>query len=367
MTQSGGGVAKIIEQIVRASVGAAHTVVAPPSAFSPAQRSRMATRFIECDMVRNINPLEDLRSILKLKSILLTEEFDILHLHSSKAGMLGRLASILGRKHTPIIFSPHGWSFHPNMNSLAHLTFATLERLAARLADDIVCVSDSELLYGRMHRVHPRKNMIRIYNGVDVDSFRPNGSKEYYREMLGLPRESFVYAVNARIAPGKSPLEIMRAFRIVIDQCPDSYLVYVGDGPLRAELQSLGTALKLEERVFYAGWVDDVRPYLWAADAGILITQWEAFGLAAVESLAAGLPCVVSGEGPMKEILDETVGVIVNNYHEPTAIADGMLDVRRKKFDSSKCTARAMRFSAHRMVQEYDRLYQEVALTPARR
>jgi glycosyltransferase involved in cell wall biosynthesis len=361
VTQSGGGVARAIETLVGSSVAASHSIVAPLSAFSPIQRSRMNARFIECNMVRNINPLSDLKSLISLIRILSGEDYDILHLHSSKAGMLGRLAAVISKNRgTPVIFSPHGWSFHPNMNIAAHRTFVTLERLTCRLADVIVCVSDSELEYGRSHGIVPSKRMLRIYNGVNALNYQPAQSKSFYRESLGIPQNSFVYVVNARIARGKSPLEIIRAFSIVLQEFPDSYLVYVGDGPLRKELQDLTTNLGLDQHVRHTGWVDDVRPFLWSADASILITQWEAFGLAVVESLACGIPCVVSSVGPMKEIINDSVGVFVNDYLNPEAISVGMKEVRRKTFDHEKCVATAQRFSSQRMSEEYDKLYQEI-------
>lgn len=227
---------------------------------------------------------------------------DVVHLHSAKAGMAGRLA-VRGR--VPTIFQPHGWSWLACPAWMVPPAVAW-ERAAARWTSLFVCVGQAEAAQARARGLRGRYCVVR--SGVDLGRFRPAGQHERQaaRTALHLPaREPLVMCVG-RITRQKGQDVLLRAWPAVRQVHPDARLIVVGDGDLYEPLRR-----QAPPEVAFVGAVDDVRPWYAAADLVVLPSRWEGSPLTLLEALAMGRPVVGSDILSIAEALPAGAGALV--------------------------------------------------------
>jgi glycosyltransferase involved in cell wall biosynthesis len=234
---------------------------------------------------------------------------DVAHLHSSKAGAVGRLAAFTVRGGRPhIVFTPHGWSWYVG-GSIAR-AYRMFERLAVRMTDVVTVVSAEELRAGRAV-LGPRAPIELIENGVDVAAFTPDGAVA--------PRGSEPLVVQVgRLSVQKGQDRALRALAALADDAVR--LRFVGEGPARPVLERLASELGVSDRVEYAGSVDP-RPHLRCADVVILPSRWEGMSLVLLEAMAVGAPIIASTCGGSDALAG--CGRLVD--HEDDARAEGEL------------------------------------------
>lgn len=227
---------------------------------------------------------------------------DLVHLHSAKAGVVGRLAIRRGRA---TVFQPHAWSFESVQGALRQATLSW-ERLAARWADAIVCVSHDERLRGQA--VGVRGRYAEIPNGIDLDAFRPADEKvrAQAREMLGLEKGPIAVLLG-RLFQQKGQDTMLRAWPSVRERAAEALLVLVGDGPERGVLERMAG-----EGVRFAGATREVAPWIAAANVVVLPSRWEAgLTLAAMEAMAMSRSVVATDVAGMREGLLPGCGAVV--------------------------------------------------------
>ncbi len=223
---------------------------------------------------------------------------DVLHLHSSKAGLAGRLA-VRGRR--PTLFQPHAWSFDAVGGTTAQAARAW-ERLAGRWTGRLLCVSDDELRLGRDAGVSTPA--LVVPNGVDTDRFAPRPSASARAE-LGLPDAPMVLCLG-RVTEQKGQDLLLEAWPHVRARVPDAVLVVVGDGPRADEWRGGCT----DPSVLWRGATDDPAPWYAAADVVALPSRWEGMPLVALEALASGRPVAGFGVTGVREAVGEAGAVV---------------------------------------------------------
>ncbi len=240
--------------------------------------------------------------IRRLRGIVDRLDPDLVHLHSSKAGLAGRLAT---RGRRPTLFQPHGWSFAATSGLLQTLS-ARWERIGARWADRVVCVSDQEKTDGV--RIGVKARWVVIPNGVDVDAFAPADAAQRaeVRRRLDLPADRPVAVTVGRLVEAKGQRVLVEAWHSVVAEHPDALLVIVGDGPDRPQLERLAPP-----SIRFVGDQRDVPTYLAAADVFVQPSASEAMSLALLEAMAAGLGVVATDVGGAREAVVEGAGVVV--------------------------------------------------------
>jgi glycosyltransferase involved in cell wall biosynthesis len=231
--------------------------------------------------------------VARLSAIIRDVDPDLVHLHSAKAGLAGRLA-LRGRR--PTVFQPHAWSFEAVSGPIGAASLRW-ERLAVRWTDLTVCVSDDERSRGE--QVGVSGATLVAPNGVDVLAV-PVASPEdrrAAREALGLPEGPLVVCVG-RLARQKGQDLLLQAMPLIRATVPTARLALVGDGPDAEALQAQAPG-----DVVFAGHRHDVRLWLVAADVVALPSRWEAgLSLVAMEAMAVGRSVVstaVAGVGTL--------------------------------------------------------------------
>lgn len=233
--------------------------------------------------------------VAKLQRIIRRVDPDVVHLHSAKAGLAGRLA-LRGRR--PTVFQPHAWSFEAVTGSL-QVASVRWERIGARWAHRVVCVSEGEHQLGLAAGIHAAYTIVR--NGVALDHFAsPTApSREAARARLGIAASTPLVVCVARLCRQKAQEVLLAAWPEISDRVPGARLVLVGDGPDRVAL-----AARASETVSFVGDVVDPRDWYIAADVVTLPSRWEAgMALAPMEAMACGRPVVVTDVPGVRESL----------------------------------------------------------------
>jgi glycosyltransferase involved in cell wall biosynthesis len=242
-----------------------------------------------------------------------SEQPDVLHLHSSKAGLAGRLAA---RGGTPTVFQPRGWSFEA-VSGKTRAAAVAWERFGARWADAVVCCSEGERERGEEEGIDARWQVIT--NGVDLREHEAatDGDRARARVALELGDGPLVVCVG-RLSRQKGQDVLLDAWPEVLRRIPDARLALVGDGPDRDELERRGTP-----GVIFAGNRSDVSDWLAAADLVALPSRWEGMSLAMLEAMARGRSVVASDVSGVRDALTVDAGAIVP-AEDARALADAL-------------------------------------------
>ncbi len=278
--------------------------------------------------------------------------FDIVHTHTSKAGALGRMAA--WKRARAVVHTPHGHVFHGYLGPLQTQLFLAIERMLARRCDALVAVSRAERDDSLRLGVGRPEQWRVIPSGVDVRAVA--GAVDAWRAEHGDAREWDAVSVG-RLVPVKGMDRLIRAWSRVCERRPDARLAIVGEGERRPELERLTRDLGLEDRVCFAGWRDPV-PYLAAARCFALLSRNEGMGRAAVEALAAGLPCVAADVCGLAEVVTPDCGALVDaDDAEATAMA---LLTWMERDVRAAARERARAFSLEAMNEALEALYAEL-------
>ena len=338
-----GGVARVVASLARdqTSRGWDVTVACPASGPLGDWVGAAGARWVAWEARRGPG-LGTLGETRRLHAVVEAARPHVVHLHSSKAGLAGR---ILLRGALPTLFQPHAWSFEAAGGPLRRGAVAW-ERRGARWADRVVCVSHAEREAGERAGVRARWEIVP--NGVDVSTYRPADAADA-RRRLGLPDAPLVVCVG-RLTRQKGQDVLLRAWPAVLARVPGARLVLVGDGPDRTRL-----AVISGPGVRFAGDRDDVAEWLAAADVVVAPSRWEGMALAVLEAMACGRSVVATDVAGMGEALGSCGALLPPAEAEPlaAAIAARLADPELRAEEGRLARARVMdRFTVGRATDE---------------
>ncbi|MFH1569497.1 MAG: glycosyltransferase family 4 protein [Gemmatimonadota bacterium] len=321
--------------------------------------------FVEVpDLVRPVRPGADLRALVALWRICRRGQFQIVHTHTSKAGLLGRVAVRLARVPV-VVHTPHGHVFYGYYGPVATRIFVCTERAAARLCDRIVALTAADAADHVRFGVAPPEHFAVIHSGVD---FAPFGAgpltREEARRGLGIGTGGPVIGTLGRLTAVKGQADLVEAFARLRQRLPEAWLVLVGDGEERAALEGQARSLGVAERVVLPGWRQDVPAALRAMDAFAFPSLNEGMGKALVEAMYAGLPCVATPVGGVPELVEHEVQGLLVPPRNPAALAAALervlTDAALGERLGRAARERAAHYGADRMVRRIERLYEEL-------
>jgi glycosyltransferase involved in cell wall biosynthesis len=292
-----GGVARVVTDLARAQLAAGlHVTVACPHSALAADLRALGASVRRWEAARAPGPSLP-GEVRRLARVVAEVRPHLVHAHSAKAGLAGRLA-VRGR--IPTVFQPHAWSFEAVGGTTAALSLAW-ERFGARWADRLVCVSEAERSTGVRAGIDGRWSVIP--NGIDSGRFHPASVDTVRAALLpdADPAAPLVVCVG-RLCRQKGQDVLLRAWEAVAGRVPGARLALVGDGPDHARLRA-----RAPESVVFAGAVTDVVPWYQAADLVVLPSRWEGMALAPLEALACGRPVVVTDVDGARESLPEAL------------------------------------------------------------
>ena len=262
------------------------------SLIERAQAAGLDLRIIP-ELRRNIHPLRDWSSYRTLRRLLRDIRPEIVHTHSSKAGVLGRAAAT--RMGLPVVHTIHGPAFHAYQGRVAHAVFLAAEKWAARRCDRLISVCDAMTDQYVAAGVAPREKFVTVYSGMEVEPFlNPRRPREEVRRELGFQPGEIVVGKVARLFHLKGHDDLIAAAREVIAGNPRVRFLFVGDGLLRNELERQIDAAGLSDKFVFTGLVpnDQVPELIGAMDIVVHTSLREGLARVLPQGLIAGKPVV---------------------------------------------------------------------------
>lgn len=315
---------------------------------------------------REVRPIQDLLALLELANLLRAEAPDIVHTHSSKAGILGRLAAALAG--VPIIIHTyHGFGFNEQQTLPVRSLYVFLEKLAALVSTVLVFVSRSNWETARARGIGQEKNYRLIRSGVKLSGYPaalPDKAKKKAELGLGMHKPLVVSIGNLK--PQKNPLDFVAAAKTISDSLPECEFLFIGEGPLRTQVEARVIAAGLSHRFRLPGWREDTAQWLAAAEVFVLTSLWEGLPRALVEAMRSKLPPVCYAvDGVVDLVKDGENGFLVAPG-DTAALAERVVrllkdEALRKRFSAAAACAIGEEFDIDGMVQSQERLYDELS------
>ncbi len=251
---------------------------------------------------REVSPFADLRAVVDLVRRLRRLRPDLVHTHSSKAGLLGRLAAaIVG---VPVIVhTVHGWSFHSLLAPRRHACYVALESFGATLGSALVSVSHADAAEGHRYGIAPLGAFEIIRSGVRLAEFGRPEDRGYLRRELGLAEGVPLVGMIACLKPQKAPLDFVALAERVGRERKDVHFVLAGDGELRGSVERALGSTALGERFHLLGWRRDPQRILADLDLFVLTSRHEGLPRVIPEARACGKAIVATAVNGSPEAL----------------------------------------------------------------
>ena len=300
---------------------------------------------------RQINPWRDLVSFWQLYRLFRGERPDVVHTHSSKAGILGRAAARLAGVPV-IVHTIHGMSFHRNQCLTLNAMYVLLERMAARWTHALISVADAMTEQSLAARVAPPEKFTTIRSGMEVEAFlADNGGREAARAELGIGADEFVIGKIARLFELKGHEDVLRAAPAVLRRFPSVRFLFVGDGVLKSRLQALAAELGIGDRVTFAGLVepDRIPAMIKAMDLIVHASLREGLARVLPEALISGRPVVSYDiDGAREVVVNGETGFLV-----PPRSIEGLAQAMTRVLSDPDAAGRTARRGRQRFTDQF--------------
>lgn len=308
---------------------------------------------------RELSPFYDIKAVKELYKLIKKEKYDIVHFHSSKMGILGRVASYLaGIKN--IYFTVHGWGINDDMSKIKKSILGAAERLASRLSTQVICVSQHNREKGIRNGWIKEANSCVIHNGIQELAH----NKGKLKAELGLREDVPIIGMVARLTEPKDPMFTIEVINELKKRGKKCRLVIIGDGPMREQCQSLIEEHQLQEQVTLLGSREDARSLLSDMWVFTLFSKWEGLPICILEAMAEGLPVVASKVGGIAELIEPGVNGYLLGQADVMEAADYIEELLSNNSLRESMGARSKeiytaKFTKDRMVEDYQALYMQ--------
>lgn len=314
-------------------------------------------------MAREISFISDIKSVFQIARYIKKIKPDIIHLHSSKAGALGRLASIFSG--IPVIYNPHGWSFDMNISRKKKAIYIFIEKFLGKFTKEIINISDYEKDCALKHNILSKEKIKVIYNGIEVEKYQEKSDKQKIMKELGIPIDAIIIGMVGRISEQKSPetfVEIANKLKSKIENC---YFILVGDGELRSRVEKKIDEYSLKDKFLITGWTSEVARYVSTFNVALLTSKWEGFGLVLTEYMASGKPIVASNVGGIPDVIQNNYNGILVKQNDIDNFVKAILEIKnnhRLRFSLIENGYKVVKekFNIYRVVREHEDLYEKI-------
>lgn len=256
------------------------------------------------ELKRSIS-LKDIWAVVKIKKIIDYENPDLVHLHSSKAGLIGRIAAKISNNKLPVIFTVHGWAFTPGTKKINKALGILTEKIFYRMIDQFICVSnyDKEIAF---HHNFEEKKMITVYNGV---------KSSFEKKYTEINKKNIVFTMVARFNEQKDQMLLLEA----VNQLKNKNILinFVGEGENLGECVEYVQKNNLAQNVNFLGFRSNPMSILINSDVFVLTSFYEGLPISIIEAMSIGLPIVASNVGGNRElVIDGENGYLINDLKE---------------------------------------------------
>lgn len=280
----------------------------------------------------SLNLILDIRAGLVVRKAVDDFSPDIVSTHSSKAGIVARLAL---RNSVPTLFTAHGWAFTDGTSLFRKTIALVFEKSAAPFCAKVICVSEKDHQLALRYKVVPEKKLRTIHNGVETD--KPQATVKSTAKDV---------AFVARLAPPKNPFLLVEA----LAEVPQLTAHFIGGGPDQEKVQEKIVEACVSDRAILHGDVprEEVFQLLATMDASVLVSDYEGLPRSILEAMSAGLPIIASDVGGVRELVDERNGFVIGRHDKQE-----LIDALTRLATQEGLAARLGRVSRERVEQEF--------------
>lgn len=310
-------------------------------------------------LVHPVSPLKDFLAFLELTSLFLREQPAVVHTHSSKAGILGRLAAAVAG--VPVILHTyHGFGFHDRQHPAVKALYVSLERLACAVSTGSIFVSQANMRYADEHALGRERVLLR--SGVKLGDYPAKTDKAKLKMSAGIGLHKPLVVSIGNLKPQKNAADFVALAAKVSAAVPEARFLFIGDGPQRRALEAKVFALGLEGRVLFPGWKRNAAQWLAAADAFVMTSLWEGLPRALVEAMKSGLPALCYATDGVVDVLQDGVNGVVVPAGDVDALAARLTrvlqdDELRKRLGAAAAASIGPEFDIDGMVRGQEKLY----------
>jgi glycosyltransferase involved in cell wall biosynthesis len=309
-------------------------------------------------LVRPPRPVDDLRALAAVRSVIQRDRPAIVHTHMAKAGTVARLAARSARRRPLLVHTFHGHVLEGYFSRAVAQGYVLAERALARATDALVAVSTEvrddllELGIGSPDRWHV------IPLGLDLRAHaQVRGRSGALRERFGIADDVPLAGLVGRLVPIKDPEMTLRA----VARVPGLHLAVVGDGELREQVRQRAAELGIADRTHLTGWVTDVPSVMADLDFAVLSSRNEGTPVALIEAAACARASIATDGGGVRSVVEHDVTGIVVPAGDDAALAEAMSalagDAARRAAMGAAGRARSSRWSDERLVRDIAALY----------
>ncbi|MCA8257024.1 glycosyltransferase [Burkholderia sp. AU31624] len=345
----GGGVLSMLTHLANhaAATGVDVTVLHSIRPETPTDFSTLflpGVKLVYVDMAREVSVKQDLRSVRALVRSLRDCKPTAIHLHSSKAGVLGRIAARIAAPNAKVLYSPHGLSFlRRDVSRMKQYAYLSFERIAAHIGGTIVACSGSELaeIRGKVRA----KSTVLVENGVDVAEIPPRRMRDDRKVVIGM---------SGRASYQKNH----QAFVRLADMLHDADVEFLWIGGNAAEIPDPAQ----RGAVVCSGWIPRARALALTSELDIYVqtSRWEGMPVALIEAQVAGIPAVVTDVvGNRDVVIHGVTGYVASNAAEMATYLTTLRDDRqlREQMGAAARKRAIQRFSMNAIFRQWNALY----------
>jgi len=301
------------------------------------------------ELVRSIHPVKDYVAIKKIVRILREQHPDLIHTHTSKGGVIGRIAARQA-KIRRIVHTVHGFGFHDLSNPIRKHLVIYIERFLGRFTDKLICVSQEIFQSALAYRFVPPDKAICIPNSIDLSRFDPDKLTGDLFDKFNLTKDATVIGMVGRLDAHKDPITFVNAATYILKEFPDIKFILIGDGPLRATLEQTVRSLQIHNSIIFAGWSQDVPSLLNDIKIFVLTSLREGLPLTIIEAMAMAKPVVATDIiGNREVVVNGETGFLV-----PPKDPEGLASAVMRLLRNPELMAEMGRAGRKRAVENYD-------------
>lgn len=260
-----------------------------------AEKLHIETHIIP-DLVREIAPVHDWNANRELQKLFRQIQPDLVHCHSSKAGILGRWAA--KQCGIPSVFTAHGWAFTDGVPETKRKIYRLAESIAGSWCKKIICVSEYDRQLALREIPALKNKLVTVHNCIPDTKYQKDWNQYDAQKTIEI-------VTVARFSPPKRIIESIDLMKKAMDAHLPLHLTFIGEGPLYQQALSHAAQLGVDKIVTFLGARTDVEELLPRYDLFLLLSNWEGFPISILEAMRAGLPVMASDVGGVKEAVQD--------------------------------------------------------------
>lgn len=311
---------------------------------------------------RRLQPVADLVALIRLTRHLRQHRYDIVHTHTSKGGLIGRLAASLARVPV-VVHTAHGFGFHEQSGTWGRRMQILTERVLGTMTTVLVTVSDHHRRLGAEVSLAPARKLVAVPNGIaDPWASRPTATPTSCRGVITL-------VSHGRLAPQKGLTYLLQA----VSRLPDDLrfgcrLQIVGEGELERALRTEAATLRIHGQVEFLGFRDDVHDLVAHADVVVLPSLWEGLSISLLEAMGLGKAVITTAIPSNLEVVGGSACAVLVPPMDPAALAAAIATLLRSSEERARLGASARSryvetYTAGRMCERYLEIYRTAVAT----